>query len=101
MASSGFDQGHFRLTSSDPLNAYESRNRHLWETTGGREGLPMDLPGSRANGGGTFWSRGWRGCPVCGRHAHEAPLMFPFREVRGGVIREGWSCAHQGVPWDE
>lgn len=95
------DDGGGFLDSGAGLNAYEAANRLRWLRSGGREGLPMVLPGSVLNGGGVFWSRGYQGCPVCAGRATDPPAMYPFREVRNGVIREGWSCAHQNVPWDE
>ena len=93
--------GDFGLVPGGQLLPYEAANRARYLASGGREGLRMVLPGSPKSGGGVFWSRGWKGCPVCARPAHEPPQLFPFREVRGGVIREGWSCAHVNVPWDE
>ena len=96
-----YDASAFGLTPGGYLLPYEAANRERWLASGGREGLRMLLPGSPKSGGGVFWSRGWKGCPVCARPAAENPILYPFREVRDGVIRQGWSCAHVNVPWDE
>ena len=77
------------------MNAYEARNRARWLVTGGREGLPMMLPGSVRNGGGVFWSRGWGLCDTCRQPSHPPDQLTFFRYIRNGILHQGWSCA----PW--
>lgn len=91
-----YDADTFHLAPSGaPLNAYEARNRARWLATGGREGLPLMLPGSTRSGGGVFWSRGWNLCDTCHQPSHPPDRLLPFRYVRDGVLHQGWSCA----PW--
>jgi len=60
---------------------YSERMRARFKQTG--EGFSVDL-----GKWGTFWSRGWRGCPGCEQGVHEPVRLYPFRD--GDT--SGWRC---------
>ncbi|MGE0347316.1 MAG: hypothetical protein AB7N73_14460, partial [Gemmatimonadales bacterium] len=75
------------------MTPYERANQFRYLATDGREGMAIPLPGRTGRGGGTFWSRGWLGCPRCGRRYHDPVELVPFEEVREGQLVTGRRCA--------
>lgn len=67
---------------------YSDANHERYLQTNGRLGMRVDL-GIK---GGTFWSKGWRGCEWCSGDVRQAVTLYPFREIRNGVEVTGWRC---------
>lgn len=65
--------------------SYSERMRERHHGTG--EGFAVDL-GKQ----GTFWSRGWKGCPMCERPIHARFTMYPFETRANGMVTRGWRC---------
>lgn len=63
------------------MASYSDRMRARFHATG--KGFPVDLGTC-----GTFWSRGFRGCPDCEKDTHENVPLYFFREGD----RSGWRC---------
>lgn len=87
-------QKSYESEESYRLSQYEENNKAAFTMTEGRVGMPIPLVPR-----GVFWSRGWRGCPVCGGDITNHDPAVYYAQVRGTTMRTGWSCTGEPGVW--
>ena len=66
-------------------HTYSERMHIRYLETG--EGMRISLPKNTV-----FWSRGFKGCPICEKSCTRHTALYPFRYTKDGETFSGMAC---------